>query len=174
MVVILIVASILILLLAVLLSKAEIIAEYKDKKLDCGVYLYKIRIYTLKGDGKLLKKLLSQPEKFGELYSTAIRLIEKYVEIKTIELKILVGTSDAASTAIATGTLWASVYTLIGLIGKIAPIENHKVDIAPDYVNAVFSVDGKCIIKSRTVHIIIIVITILMKINPKKGKEEIK
>ncbi len=172
MTVILILVAILLILITVLFSVAEIVAEYDGKKLKCAVYLYKIRIYRLKGDGKLLKQILSQPEMFPDLFGTSIRLLKKYAFIKILDLYIKVGTSDAATTAIATGTLWASVYSLIGVIAGIVPVEKHNVNIVPDYVNAVFTLNGKCIIKSRVVHIIIIAVTILKKINPQKGKEE--
>lgn len=172
MTVLIVIAAILAVLVILLFSVADVVLEYEDNKLKCAVYLYKIKIYTLKGDGTLLKKILAQPEKFPDLFSTGIELLRKYVSVKSLCLNIRIGTSDAASTAIATGGLWASVYSLIGVIAGIVPIDEHKVDIVPDYVNSVFSANGKCIIKSRVVHIIIIVVTILMKINPEKGKEE--
>ena len=55
---------------------------------------------------------------------------------------------------------------------SIMELKEHSVDIAPDYVNPTFSFNGKCILKSRVVYIIIIAVTILKIINPEKGKEE--
>lgn len=172
MTVILILALILIIITAVLFSSVEVVVAYEEKKLRCEVYLNKIRIFKLKGGGKSAGKVLSKPEKFPGLYKSCINLLGKYVQVKSIVLNITVGTSDAATTAIGVGALWAAVYSLIGIVASIVTVDKHNVNIVPDYVNAVFSLNGKCIIRSRVVYIIIIVLTILMKINPKKGKEE--
>ena len=169
---ILVFAVILIILFVVMFSYAEIVAEYEEKNLKCAVYLYKIRIYKLKGDGNFLKLVLSQPEKFSNLINTSLRLIGKYAYVEKLDLNITVGTSNAATTAVTVGSLWASVYSLLGVIAGIVPVEKHNVNISPDYVNTVFSLSGKCIIKCRMVHIIIIIRAIFMIINPKKGKEE--
>lgn len=172
MTVILILMAILIIFTAVLFSSVEVVVTYEEKKLKSAVYLNKIRIFKLKGSGKSTGKVLSQPEKFPGLYKSCISILGRYVQVKSIELNIKVGTSDAATTAIGVGALWAAVYSLIGVVASIVTVDKHNVNIVPDYVNAVFSLNGKCIIRSRVVYIIIIAITILMKINPKKGKEE--
>ena len=51
-------------------------------------------------------------------------------------------------------------------------IDNHDVEITPVYNETMLSIDGECIIESRIVYIIFIAITILIKINSRKGKEE--
>ena len=48
----------------------------------------------------------------------------------------------------------------MGIVGRIVSIDNHSVEISPDYSRQVFSSEGQCIIKSRIVYIIIIYITI--------------
>ena len=118
------------------------------------------------------KKLGEKIDDFRTFYKMATKLLNRYVKLDDITIRIGFGTGDAPSTAILIGVLWTIVYGLIGKIGSICKIKNHNVSINPDYNNTVFSFEGKCIIKSSIAYIIIIAITILMKIKSRKGKEE--
>ncbi len=184
---IIIITVILVLFVLLLFAPLKFVAEYENGELRYNIYFCGIKVSSSKKQEKSPPKDSSEKaEKFKEnvdslslklsdiikLCKTAVRLLKKYVSVKEIRLGIKVGTGDAALTAISTGALWAAVYNLIGLVGRIMYIDNHKVEITPDYQNALFEAHGKCIISSRVVYIIIIAITILLKI--KSLKEEVK
>ncbi len=165
--------------------------SFKDKRMGGRIFLWKIPIYKIsfadkKEKGKVRKspeekaktfeksskKLGERIKEFASLCRTAVRLIRKFVRLENISVNICIGTGEAATTAISTGALWAAVYALLGAIGRIMFIDKHDVKINPEYSRAVFTAEGKCIIRSRIVYIIIIAITILIKIKSLKGKEE--
>ena len=110
-------------------------------------------------------------KRFKDLFSDTTKLLRKYVSLDFFELKIDIGTGDAATTAIAAGTLWGAIYGLLGALGTLIYVEKHNVQINPVYTNSSFNLEGECIFKSRIVHIIIIVITILIKKYSREGKE---
>lgn len=175
------VVAVIILLILVLLLVAPVKAllRYENGEFKLNAYLYGIKVYSLKKkEKKTPKEPEAKAEKFEkdtnklalklldvlDLYKTAVRLLKKFVSIALVKVKVRVGTGDAATTAISTGALWAAVYNLLGIIGRIMFIDKHKVEITPDYSSASFNADGECIIKSRVVYIIIIAIVILFKI----------
>ncbi len=177
-----IVVVFLVLAVFILSAPVKAIIRYKQKKLYFDVYLYGFKVYKGKKKGDkntsdvagFEKDTLSLTEKlknFKKSYSKITALLKKYTKIEIIRLDVVVGTGDAATTAISAGSLWATIYALVGIIGKIIFIDEHKVTVNPDYVNTVFQADGECIIKSRFVYIIIIACNFFNK-NPKKGKEE--
>lgn len=170
-------------------ARAEL--TFKDRKAGGRIFLWKIPIYKIafkEKEGKL-KEQKSPEEKvkvfekssknlgerikaFASLCRIAVKLIRKLVRIEGISVNICIGTGDAATTAISVGALWAAVYTLLGVVGRIIFIDKHDVKINPDYTRSTFLAEGECIIKSRIVYIIIIAITILVKIKSLKFKEE--
>ncbi len=188
-----IVAAILIILICILFLPLKVEAFYKEKKLKIAVFIMGIPVYKLSPDIKSKKKentskenspkrveevekdvltLGERIEHYAEIYNNTVKLLRKYVAIDKVDLIIDVGTGDAATTAVGTGLLWSAAYRLISIIGSIMYINKHHVEINPIYTNTAFSLDGKCIIKSRIAYIIFIAITILMKIKSRKGKEE--
>ncbi len=118
------------------------------------------------------KKLGEKIDAFREFYKITTSILKKYVSLEEIEIKIDFGTGDAPTTAISIGALWGVVYGLLGRISSICKMKKHDVQINPHYNESVFSFEGKCIIKSNLVYIIFIMITILMNIKSRKGKEE--
>lgn len=178
---------ILVILVLLLIAPLKVLLEYENEKFKLNVFLYGIKVFSMKKkEKKTPKSPQGKAEKFEkdanklafklldilELYRTAVRLLKKFVSLDSVNLKIRIGTGDAATTAISTGALWAAVYNILGIIGRIMYINSHKVEITPDYSDESFIADGKCIIKSRVVYIIIIAILILFKIKSLKGKEE--
>lgn len=166
--------------------KAELLykEQAKLKVTFSGVPIYKKTLK--KGEGqkskppeKKAKKLEENSQKLGdkidafrEFYKITTKLLNRFVKLHEITMKLEFGTGDAPTTAISVGALWGVLYGLIGRIGNICEIKKHNVEINPNYNGAVFSFEGKCIIKSSLAYIIIIAITILMKIKSQKGKEE--
>lgn len=185
-----IIAAILIILVGILFSPLRIEASYQEKYIPVKIFIAGIPVFKLTPKKNDQKKSDKSPNEkavklendmwtfgerikhFADLYTTTVRLFKEYVSIDSVKLQINVGTGDAASTAISTGVLWGAVYGLLGIIGSIMYINKHDVHINPVYEKAAFSLDGKCIIKSRIAYIIFIAITILIKIKSRKGKEE--
>ena len=194
--VLIIVALILLLIGFILFAPLKVTALYQDEELSLKVSLCGIKVYStkMKDDGEddeeddEPEEKSSKAEKFEDdtnelslklsgifdVCKTAVRLLKKYVSVKDVNLKIIVGMGDAATTAITTGALWAAVYNLLGIIGRVVFIDHHNVEITPEYQGEVFKVEGGCIIKSRIAYIIIIAISILFKIKSLKGKEDKK
>ena len=106
--------------------------------------------------------------KFTDKFSAAARLTKKYLKVDKFTVQITVGTGSAPSTAVSVGALWAAVYNIIGLLSAALYVGEPKIEIMPDYNNAVFKPYAKCIISTRIVYIILIGIVILTR----KGKEE--
>lgn len=169
----------------------KIIFSYHEKVFSTKVFVSGVRVFkhspktknkkdkkkdnaeeTVKKAEKSVGKLGERIRHYASVSKKATTLARKYAKIKSISLRMKIGAGDAPSTAISTGIMWGQVYTLIGIIGSIMYIDNHDVDVTPVYNETVLSIDGECIIKSRIVYIIFIAITILIKINSRKGKEE--
>ena len=191
-----ILSIILAILILILFAPLKLVLSFKNTDISAKLSLAGIPVYVKKSDSakkenKSSKKNVDETiedkvksiEKdalsFGEkiellvtVFKTTAKLAGRYVTIKDLKLAISVGTGDAASTAVGTGILWAAVYNLIGIVGRIIPIDSHSVEISPDYGEENYQADGVCIFKSRVAYIIIILITILLNINPKKGKED--
>ena len=183
-----ILAAILIILICILFAPLKVKITFTDMKLGVKVYLFNIPVFKLnKNESAMTTKPPAQKaeafktkteslgdrlKRFANTFSTAVKLLRRYVGIKDINFNLIVGTGDAAVTAISVGALWAAVYTVLGIVGNICFIDNQKVEISPDYAKNSFSIDAMCIIKSRIAYIIFIAITILIKIKSRKGKEE--
>ncbi|MDO4618952.1 MAG: DUF2953 domain-containing protein [Clostridia bacterium] len=71
------------------------------------------------------------------------------------------GTGDAAYTGISYGVISGIVYGIWGIIANNAILKKYDINISPDYQKACLSLDGRCIVKVRNVHIIIIAIKTL-------------
>ena len=187
------IASAIVIILVIFILCAPVAAElsFMEKELLVRVTLWGIPVLKLKPKKKKketiknktpeektksfekkTKNLGERLRRFAHICKTSARLLRKYTRIKDFSINIRVGTGDAAITAVSTGALWAAVYTLLGIVGTIIYIDRHNVNIIPDYAQSLFNAEGKCIIKSRIAYIIIIAITILIKINHLKGKEE--
>ena len=191
-----IIAAILLILIFILFAPLRVELYFNQSKLKVKVFLSGVKVFGInfgkKGKNstekkpekektteekvkKLEKDCMSLSEKidyYSNLFNTAVKLLRKYVGIKNLSVRIEAGTGEAPSTAICVGVLWGLVYSLLGTIGSVIYIDNHNVEITPKYEGAVFSADGKCIIKSTIAYIIFIAITILMKLKSRKGKEE--
>ena len=169
----------------------KIVFYYHEKVFSTKVFVLGVRVFkhspkpkdkknkkkdnpeeTVKKAEKSVGKLGERIRHYASVSKKATTLTRKYVKIKSIRLRMNLGVGDAPLTAISTGIMWGHVYTLMGIIGSIMYIDNHDVEITPVYNETVLSIDGECIIKSRIVYIIFIAITILIKINSRKGKEE--
>ncbi len=82
------------------------------------------------------------------------RFARKRFSLCDFDINISFGTADAASTAVLTGHLWSLSYNLLALIDKLFRVDKPKVNIAPVFNEATFSVRAEGIIKTRIAHII--------------------
>ena len=85
-------------------------------------------------------------------------LSRKAIIIKTMDLKIDFGYSDAAATGLMTGILNGSVYNILAVIFNYIKVYKWNVDIIPDFNSDKFDVTFCCISRIKTVHIIAVVI----------------
>ena len=169
-------AAIAVLIVLLLLAPIKIKLFYEEGIFTLKVLVWGVTVYSYKNKEPAAQKspksqasalekkadsVLSKIRKITAISKTASRLLKKYVFIEVADIKIRIGTGDAAVTAVSTGALWATVYNFLGVVGRLLPIEKHNVEIIPDYRDSVFLPEAKCIIKSRAVYIIIIAITIL-------------
>jgi len=124
------------------------------------------KVYKLDEHSLKFAKKFELQYKFWE---SILKLVNKYLTLKYIKINIDFGTGEAASTAICSGILWGAVYRILGVVGRIIPMEKNDVEIAPRYNGESFDIKGKCIIEGCFVYIIIIKLAYMFK-NPKKKK----
>lgn len=193
-----ILAIVLAVIILILFAPLRFVLTFENSDFSAKVVLAGVPVYSYKSDSENKEKksskksvdvavedkvksferdTLSLGEKIKAITSVSrlgARLLNKYVCIKNFTLRLRIGTGDAATTAVSVGLIWAAIYNLLGIVGRIVYIDNHSVEITPDYTGQVYFAEGKCIIKSRVAYIIIIAITILLKINSLRGKEDKK
>ena len=168
--------------------------DFKNFYLKSRVTLFKIPIYKWhskdKENGLSSLSVEEQVKEFEgqtitiseeiklliEFFKSVFYLLEHYVVVKSLSLKVKVGTGDAATTAICVGIVWAAVYNLLGFIGKIVEIDEHSVESVPEYKEQVFSVNGNCIIRTKLFMLFIYVYLKknFEKIISREGKEDKK
>lgn len=87
----------------------------------------------------------------------------KYLLVDRLEWKSVVGCKDALHTALGTGACWALKGTVIGVLSSKCKLSRLVLDVKPDFMTPAFFSRITCILKMRTVHIIIIEMFILAK-----------
>ncbi|HWP95798.1 MAG TPA: DUF2953 domain-containing protein [Syntrophomonadaceae bacterium] len=102
-----------------------------------------------------LSKLLTQ--------STIFKLILRFLILKKIEWKTLVGSGDAMKTALASGALWAGKGLLISELSFQGHIRDLNILVQPDFYQEIFESRLHCIFKMRIVHIIFVEAYILVQ-----------
>lgn len=90
-----------------------------------------------------------------DLYKNILTYILSNAKIHCIRCNIIIGLDDAYYTAIATGLLWALFGGLINILAVHETIDDLDISINPNYKDASFDIDLYCIIKTKTVNIII-------------------
>jgi hypothetical protein len=95
------------------------------------------------------KKFISFVQRMIKLVSGIIKDILKKSKINLLKIKIVVGSDDAAQTAIQYGEACAIVGSALGFIKAIMPIKKYNINITPDFTNAEFSLNLNIIISVR-------------------------
>lgn len=140
--------------------------EYKEEKEheekpDKGIRYYK-RIYKLVK--KDVKKLISY-------------FLKKAIVFENINFKTYFGYSNAATTGIMTGVQNAFAYSVMAFFHNNFHVKDFSISVNPDFNNERFCVNFSCILKIKTVHIIIVIIKgirILRIIKKEENKERKK
>ncbi len=96
-----------------------------------------------------------------------ISLILKYAKDKTVKIKkVSIDTAfagkDPMQTGIYTGVVNATAYNMVAVVNNSVGIDEWSVNVAPDFNSSAF-VDAKihCILNTKLVHIIVILIKFL-------------
>ena len=158
-----IISLVLIILVIIMLLpvKAGIVFDEGKLLTELKLLCFKFKLKKTKG-----KKKKDAPKKKSEeaVFS------DKYLNVKELTVNLTVGTGDAATTAVSVGVLWGIVYNFIGALGLFLYIDNPNVSVNPDYSESKFKSKVQCIISTRIVYIIIIMISILIKNKVRRKK----
>lgn len=110
-----------------------------------------------------------------DVFGTSRTYVRKHTSLEGFELKITLGASDAALTAIGAGSLWALSYNLLGLVDKLIWVKEPRIDIKPVFNQTAFEVSYQGIIVTRMAHIIAVALIFAYKyLKYKKQKKEDK
>lgn len=110
-----------------------------------------------------------------DVFGSSRAYVRRHTALEDFELRITLGASDAALTAIGAGGLWALSYNLLGLIDKLLWVKEPHIDIKPSFNQTAFEASCKGIITTRTAHIIAVGIIFAYKyFKYKKQKREDK
>jgi hypothetical protein len=90
-----------------------------------------------------------------DLYKNILTYILSNAKVDCIKCNIVVGLDDAYYTAITTGLIWALFGSLISILAVHNTIDDLDININPNYRSMSFDIDLYCIIKTKTVNIII-------------------
>ena len=158
------IASVIILIILVLLSSISIFFEYKKYpgeklytkiKLSVGVIkldksvqkkLLQIKNNKNKDDSSITEKIqlagtvLDSAKKF---YSKNQLLIQKSLIIENVDFHLKFGLSDAAQTGIATGGIWAVLYSALAIADTLGTVKKHNFEVVPVYTEAGFISQGE-------------------------------
>lgn len=88
-------------------------------------------------------------------------LFKKSVYTKKLSLYAYFGFDDPMLTGIATGAANALVYNLLSVIERCSNLCNKEIHLNPDFDKPVFYINTHCIIKIKSVHIIVMAVKIL-------------
>ncbi len=126
---------------------------------------------------KTLEKEIDKLDFFLDLMGDFRRFIRKTTILSDAEVRIKIGTGDAASTAVAVGAIWSLLGVLTGLIDLLAEVKKPVYEVKPEYGEAVFSITAGGIIVTRIAYIIAAAIVFVwkyLKYKKSKTKEETK
>lgn len=161
-----------------------------------GFVIVKVSFFSINiSFEKILDKILSKPkEKKTEnadiekeidksivdidfiisLFGDFRRFVRKRFILKQFDLNVEIGTAEASSTAVITGMLYGFAYNLLALIDQLVMVKDPKVDVKPQFNDAVFKLTLRGIITARLVHIISAAIVLAYKFLKYKYKSRRK
>ncbi|RJR10472.1 DUF2953 domain-containing protein [Candidatus Parcubacteria bacterium] len=151
--------------------------KYEIPLIDLGLKGIKSRKVKKKGgkekvesrENKMLglNEIADRYKYLKDLYKSN-KLLFKYLKKRALadkfELFFEVGTGDACSTGIISGTVWAFAGMIDSFFSNNFRIKRKKVRVNPNFVEKVFKVDLLCIFSIKVVHIIVVAFKILYKL----------
>jgi len=165
-------------------------ASYGDgKELYVKIAWFKINLNKEKSEKKEnteKKEEKKHPKKKLSYYRSLIKTVKtdvydileymrKYaVRADDFKLYIKFGWHDRAEVGIAYGMANAFVYTVMGVLHNILTVKDWNIEIIPEYEKEIFDLKVHGILKTRLVHIMVIVIKavkILIKVKRSGGKK---
>ena len=100
---------------------------------------------------------------------------EKEINIRKLTFFLDFGMKDPMNTGISTGAIYGVIYNMLALLNNAFEVEECDVKINPDFERKHLDITSQCILKIKSVHIIIIVFKVLkMYFKITKLKEERK
>ena len=117
------------------------------------------------------KNILVRLQKIKKVYGEDKKYISYFwdkCEIVEVRWITVFGFEDASITGIANGVLWSIKNTIIGLLVNNRNAKNIYINIVPNFEEKKFETDFNCIIKIKTVYIIVISLYVFIT---KKGGE---
>ena len=125
-------------------STEEPLPEPSDSEQKKDGFLEKIK--TVRQNAELIRQLLG----------SFVRLSRKRIRIKKLGVSITYGSTDAASTAISVGAIWASLYGFLPALDRLFAVRTHRFSVKPSYQEPTFFAKAEGILESRPVHIMFI------------------
>ena len=83
-------------------------------------------------------------------------IVLRYIIVDELKWISTVGSQDALYTALNTGLCWALKGSIIGVLSSQCKLGKIMLDVKPDFSTPHFLSNFRCILKMRTVHIIIV------------------
>ncbi len=105
------------------------------------------------------------PKKEGEQFSMenvegifhtfmeTFKKLKKRLIIRRFTLKVMLGMTDAANTGIMTGAAWATLYNMIGLLGRHFTLKEYEVEARPSFNKERFDVFFEGVFSIRVIFI---------------------
>ena len=157
-------------LIIILLLPVKIKVDSND------ILVYKLKFLFFKIDISI-EEILSKKGKFGIDFILSFlmetkKFLRKRFKANTVNINVSVGTADAASTAVVSGSLYGIFYGILGLIDRFIFIPKPLVNINPQFNSATFTFLLEGIIKTRIVHIIATAIIFAYKFLKYKKEEK--
>ncbi|MBE6651595.1 MAG: DUF2953 domain-containing protein [Ruminococcaceae bacterium] len=197
MTVVLIVLGVIILLItAILLTNVSIVAGYGDKfYFKLKIFIFNINLEKLAdkfgGDGeepsvKLPEELKDGKKKkltpsdiidlisfVGSLIRAVLGEFFTYARLKICNIRIAVGSEDAAKTALLYGTLSSALYTAIEFLDSLMTVKkNYKhIGIEPDFTLDSCRVKFKIVLKIKIIHLLLAFIHLVPILASGKGRK---
>lgn len=86
---------------------------------------------------------------------------EHALKIEKLHFRTEFGFEDPMYTGMATGLINGAVYNVLAQLMRWVSVEEHLIDIRPDFDRTRFTVNFWCIVRVKNVHIIVIAMKIL-------------
>lgn len=142
-------------------SKKQISKFIKKETKDAGNEL-----------AKKPKEFLNDIKKYSRETLDILSFLKSRIIIYNFKFYIRIGTGDAASTGILTGSLWAVLYNFISVCDNHIELQKHDIKVAPDFLNETFVVDFEAIIGLKVIHSLFILRKFLFPKGRKEKKHE--